>query len=420
LRATLVAILALFLLIVVGSFVFGIRLLYWQPQAPQGTLMPRLAPEEISARLRAADEHLRRGEAEQAILTYRELLAVAPSLNGQLGLARGELLAGRQDVAAQEFERAVALDPRNPTALLELARIYSRRAPSWPDAERRYRAYITERPDDAQAQLDLGRLLIWQGKALGGVELLAQPSVQKLMTSQDKREYAFALVKAGREGEAQPILEGISSQGKDDDAMLQLAGLHASRGQWSLALPLYRRVSDHRPADPQVNRAYGLGLLAAGDAAGALLPLEKAVDSAPQDGEAALGYARALRQTGDLKKASQVFDRAISKFETDAGVNREYGDLLLQRREYGKARSYYRRAMSLGLRDDRILVSLGACYSATDEPREAVPLLEEAYRQKPSDRLALDLAKLYKRVGRSDRALEMLRMIDTSPTPPSR
>ena len=37
--------------------------------------------------------------------------------------------------------------------------------------------------------------------------------------------------------------------------------------------------------------------------------------------------------------------------------------------------------------------------------------MEEAYRRQPTDRLAFELAKLYQKLGRNDKALELLSKI---------
>ncbi len=422
LRAAFATSLALFLAVVLSSFAYGIFLLYREPQPTGVPEAPVLGSrnEDLAAQLRAAQQHLQNREAEQAIVAYRRVLAVAPSLEGQLGLAEGELLAGRQDIAAQEFERALRLEPGNPKALLELARIDVRRASKWPQAENCYREYLTQKPDDAQNKLDFAHLLLWQGKATAAVELLAQPGVQQLMSPQDRRDYAFALVKAGKQAQAEPVLMALAAEGADDQVFLQLAGLRASRGDWDSALPLYQSVLKRRPEDAQLNLTVGLGLVALGDTPAALTPLEKAAQAMPDNGEAALGYARALRKAGDVKRASREFERAASKYANDAAVNREYADLLLEKRDYRKAETQYRRALNLGLRDDRLLLALATALSVNDKVLEAIPLLEEVYQKRPSDRLAYDLAKLYQRVGRSDRALELLRTIQPSSQPQDR
>jgi predicted Zn-dependent protease len=342
------------------------------------------------------------------------LLAAAPSLEAQLGLAEGEGVAGRDDVAAREYQRVLQLDPANATALRALARIEARSASTWPRSEAHYRQYVAVQPADAPVQLELGRVLLWQGKAADALEMLARPAVQQLLGFEDRRNYAFALVKAGHAAEGERALEELrATRPADDDIALQLAGLRAGRGDVPGALVMYRSVLEQRPDNARAHLAYGLGLLSVDDHAGALPHLARASQAFPESGEAALGYARALRGTHDLKRAAREFERALRFAPGNAELHRELADLLLEKRDPGKAVTCYRRALSLGLKDQRLLVALASALSSDGKPRDAVPYLEEAYRRQPGNRLAFELAKLYQRAGRNDQALALLRKLET-------
>src|SRR5437867_4131665 len=65
---------------------------------------PKAAPSTppsagVPGSLSAARRHLKAGEIEQAIVAYRHILTASPAFEAQLGLAEGERLAGRDDVA---------------------------------------------------------------------------------------------------------------------------------------------------------------------------------------------------------------------------------------------------------------------------------------------------------------------------------
>jgi len=380
--------------------------------------MPAPPAEEVQAQLQEAQRHLEHREAEQAILCYRKVLVASPSFEAQFGLAQGELLAGRDEVALSEFQRALQLDANDPATLLELARLESRKASAFKQAEIHYSRYLSLRPSDTQAEIGFARLLVWEGHSAAAAEIFSKPEVKALMGAQDQRDYAFALAASAKKADAEPLLSSLlKNQPSDDQAALQLAGLKAARGEWESALPMYESVLERHPEDHHLQLTVGQGLIAQGHKAEALPYLEKAARGLPEDGEAALAYGRTLRAMGDLKGAGREFDRAISHYRDDASVNREYADLLLERRDFGKAATHYRRAMQLGLQDDRVIVSLATALAANDKPREAIPLYEDLERRQPSDRTAYELAKLYRRVGRNDEALALLKTIRTSPNP---
>jgi tetratricopeptide (TPR) repeat protein len=414
-RHAIAALLVAFLSVVGTSFAYGILLLVRAPsprsESVEGRPLP--LPPDVIALLERSDERLRKGEVEQALLGYRRVLALGPRLQAQLGLADGEWQAGRQEIAVGEYERVLRLDPRNRTALQRLARAYAGRRETWDRAEVRYREYLAQVPGDAEAWLGLARVLTWRGAREAAASVYARADVQPLLTAEDRRSYALDLAATGRGEEAEPILAGLARSNRADaDVALTLGGLHASRAEWAKALPLYRAALERRPDDPQANLTYGQGLLALEDYKAAVGPLEKASRTLPSRPEAALAYARALRGAGDLKGADAQFERAVPLLGRDAAVEREYGDLLMERKRYSQAVACYRRALDDGLRDERLLAGIAGGLRARGKPAEALPFLEEAYAVRRDARLGLDLARLYRRLGRNDRALEVLAEIE--------
>lgn len=370
----------------------------------------------------SGERFLRNRQTEQALVVYRRALTSDPrSLPAQLGLAHGELLAGRDEMAAQEFERALQLDPGNTTALLQLARIYSHRARTWPLAEARFRDYLTVRPDDRDARLQSGRVLFWQGKWRPAADVYSRPELARLLNIQDKRDYVVALARSGQGQQAEIVLKRFLAEGGQDfELKLQLASLYAARREWGTALPLYKALLQERPNEPGVNLTYGVGLLSSGDYRGALEPLGRARNAMPSSGEAGLAYARALRGVKEYKSAAREYERVLPTYRTDPAFLREYADLLLEKQDYRKAEGAYRDAYDLGLRDLRLLVSYSGALRGNGKPRAALPYLEEAYRREPTDRLGFELARLMHEVGRTKEASQLLSRIETSSTQAAR
>jgi len=417
-RGFLGAFAAVFLVVVSSSFGYGLFLLTQGREGgpdvdEAGAALPTL---DVPALLARGRGHMEKGEVEQGILAYRRVLAATPSaVEALFGLAEGERLAGREAVAGEEYERVLRADPRHAPALLRVAHLYAGRQETWADAGDRYRRYLELKPADAEARLGLARVLAWSGRAAEAVALYSDGAVQALFTPQDRRDHALALLEAGRPAEAEPLLAALSAEAPQDvDLQRARAGVFAARQEWDTAVPMYREVLQHRPDDPHANLAYGQGLMALRDYRGAVGPLSRAASRLPSHADAHLAYARTLRTVGDLKAAEREFERAMALIRDQPETAREYADLLMERRSYGKAEDWYRRALSGGIRDERLLLGLGGALSAGGKPREALPFLEEAYRRQPSDRLALDLARLYRRLGQNERALQLLATVQGS------
>src|SRR5215470_7476161 len=152
-RQLIAAALVGFTTVVSASFAYGFLLLYRGPkglrEGAEGHLAP--LPPDVRALLERSAAAMKKGEVEQAILGYRRVLTLGPSLEALLGLAEGESRAGRGPEATAEYERALRLEPGNARALLPLARAYADRRESWEQSEARYREYLAQVPGDAEA-----------------------------------------------------------------------------------------------------------------------------------------------------------------------------------------------------------------------------------------------------------------------------
>src|SRR5215831_18457503 len=93
--------------VVVGmSFAYGVYLMQLRRTWSEKTVVQQPLGGAVDNLLRTAGLHLESRHVEQALVVYRQALTMDPnSIDAQLGVARGELLAGREAVAAQEYER---------------------------------------------------------------------------------------------------------------------------------------------------------------------------------------------------------------------------------------------------------------------------------------------------------------------------
>jgi len=101
-------------------------------------------------------------------------------------------------------------------------------------------------------------------------------------------------------------------------------------------------------------------------------------------------------------------------YEDNATIIREYADLLLEKRDYRNSERQYKAAYAKGLRDDALLLGLAGALHGNGKLKESLPYLEDVYRRQPTDRIALELARLHKKLGHNARALELLESIEGS------
>ena len=391
--------------------------LYFRFQSPVpiafGPIQRERAP-SVAELLTKGDAYLKSRQTEQALLQFRRAEALdSVAVETHLGVARAELAAGREAEAASEYQRVLRLDPTNHRALLQLVTIHVHRPSTWRLAQSELQRYIELQPNDADAQLRMARLLVWQKEEARAAEFYALPSVMRLSTDQDRKQYIYALINSGQRDRAKATLKQALSAGNlDFDLRLQLANFYAEGRDWDSALPLYRELLGHRPDDPEINLTYGMGLLATKQYQAALEPLSKATAAAPSNGEAGLAYARALKGANEYRQADRQFDRIIPLFDSNAAVHREFGDFLFEEKDYRRAEKQYRAAYDLGLRDTRLLVGLSGALRSQHKPRKALPYLEQAYEMEPTDRLGFELATVLHQTGQDRRASELISRLE--------
>jgi tetratricopeptide (TPR) repeat protein len=357
------------------------------------------------------------GKSSRALVNFREALSLNPhSVGAQLGLAEGEYAAGREEVAAREFGRALQLDNENRFALLALARIHSHHAHTWPQTVLDYRNYLKQNPGDPQVRLELARVLAWQGKTAEAAMLFERSDVAPLMTDADRRDYAFALIKTRHDARAVAVLRTLlAKRPADSELSLQLVDIYANHRNWNATLPIYRDLLAQRPGDPSLNLRYGLSLVAAGHYQAALEPLDKARTAMLTNGEAGLAYARAIKGTGDLKRALKEYEKVLPQFERDTSVVREYADVLLEEKDYHKSARYYGVAYRQGLQDDRLLAGYAGSLSSAGKYKEALPYLQRLYRRNPTPRVTLELARVLAWQGKAAESATLFERSDVMP-----
>src|SRR5262249_4918850 len=117
-RRTIHIFLLFFGVTLISCFAYGGYLMHLQRSSLETPASLALPAQTVDQLLRNAAADLDRKRIEQALIGYRKALTLSPdSVDAQLGVAKAELSAGRESVAAQEYGRVLRLDPRNLTAL---------------------------------------------------------------------------------------------------------------------------------------------------------------------------------------------------------------------------------------------------------------------------------------------------------------
>jgi putative PEP-CTERM system TPR-repeat lipoprotein len=243
---------------------------------------------------------------------YPEALAVADKLGAdqkQRSAAQmyrgGVLLAQKDNAGAQAaFDRAVAADPKNVTALYARAEFLAA-VQKFAEANRDLRTVLSLDAKNLAAFLKLAEIATRQGQDQNARTLLGQaiaaspqsaaPRLVLLRYLIARRDYKNALAAANDFVRAQPT---------NGDALALLGQTQTALGQKKEAVATYRRLVSQMPtaATPQVLLGGALG--AAGDQVGAARALEVAVKLAPTDPGVRAAQIRLLLNQKNLDAAT--------------------------------------------------------------------------------------------------------------------
>lgn len=142
----------------------------------------------------------------------------------------------------------------------ELARVlnYTKRSK---DAEAEYRALLKEKPELAEAKLELAATLFWDGHKDEAAPLLAELDPAQL--SEDGRALlARLLISQGRPAEAILLLQAYLEKHPDEDALrVKLAEALSWTKAYPEALAQYELLLKKHATDVQLRRRYGMVLM---------------------------------------------------------------------------------------------------------------------------------------------------------------
>jgi Tfp pilus assembly protein PilF len=256
-------------------------------------------------------------------------------------------------LAAQEFTKAVAADPKDYYAHFNLALANSMLGRS-DDAIAGYRKVLELQPGTHEAELNLGILLLNQKRPAEALPYLAaaadgkpkepRPRVYLAMAqlqtgALDKAAQSYqaaieldpksaaaelglarALARQNRVADADPHFRRaaeLSSQYKD--ALLELADFDEKAGRKADAIALYREF----PGDAGARERLGALLMEAGQPAEAIPQLEWAVKQSPTSANR-LALAQAYRENKEPDKVAPVLAAAVEAAPQDSDLRMAY------------------------------------------------------------------------------------------------
>jgi Tfp pilus assembly protein PilF len=311
------------------------------------------------------------------------------------------------------------------------------------------REILTLDPSNLNAHANLGVLLFFQGSYSDAIPQLRaalelQPDLSKI-----EALLGLAEKRTGAPAEAQNNLEHafpkLDEKGFQVQAGLELVELDVSRGQLGKAAEVVEALESVAPQDPQILMAgYQISLQMADQSLLSMVMV--APDSAQmhmmmadkfgRDGDrtnAIKEYRAAIRLNAQLpgvhfELAEQLRGsddpavklQAVQEYKAALGINqfderawRGLGEITAEQGDYKAAQQDYAKALALQPRDADAETDLAGTWIAVNESDKALPLLESAIKDDPTNVVAhFKLSTLYRQLGRitdSQREMDIFR-----------
>jgi tetratricopeptide (TPR) repeat protein len=340
----------------------------------------------LAARILASNPE----QTERAITLAREVEALARDASTdekvEAAVLIGDVEFGldRVNAAREAFERALAIDPRAPSALVGAGRVlYRQRAFS--EALAKFTAAVTADAEDIDAALGVGMASIALGRHAEVEPRLQALSQRHPNDAKVRFWWARALLAMDNRAAAErEFREAI----RLDDTMLEayttLASMLFAAQQPREAEAVLERARGRVADQAAIHRALGEGRFARGDIEGAENELRQAVQGRPEDLRTRLLLAQVLRRRRNFDEAGRELD-TISRADAEyPGLLLERGMLLQARGDAQGAVSIFRTALARDQHNTELIVNLAAALVAAGAYDEADRQISPVVEQQPN------------------------------------
>lgn len=349
---------------------------------------------------------LREGQTDEAIAASTALETRRPNSPIPANLTGLALLSqGRLEAARARFERALELDPRFTTALINLARV-DVASGDLDAAQGRYRRVLDQDSGNLAALLGMAALAEQRDDPAALEAWLNQAQEANPGATQPGLLLARFLIERGEYVKALGVARAHAGRFPQNPDVLEMLGrAETLTGDTASATRTFTQLAALRPNDPRVPYLLGGAHWKGEDYGAAAAAFRRAIDLRPDYLEARLALASVLLAAEDYSAAVNVARALQSAYPDNQLGYRLEGRILLAAREPRAAVAALERALAMAPAGDTVRELADAHHRAGDDAR-AIDLLRDWTDRQPDDLDSLAfLALLYQGQGRDDEAL---------------
>ncbi len=285
-----------------GSCLFGVSAMV----APRASGQAR-SPQALN---RDADAAYERGDVQQAIRLYEELLKAQPdSVEARTNLGVALAHIGRYGDAVVQYNEALKRAPDNPSVLLDFALAWYKQA-VFDKAAAALEHLRTKHPENRQSLYLLSDCYLRLGRDRDAVALL-QP-----VFDADPHDRAvnfalgMALIDTGQIHKGEAIIDEVAKTANQSEVDLLMGAAQLAARDSKTAVITIHKALVAAPDLPGAWSLYGRALMDNGDREGARASFQRALQADPNDFEANLYLGGMLRYDGKIEEATPYLEKA--------------------------------------------------------------------------------------------------------------
>ena len=373
----------------------------WPQAAAQGTPGEE-ASREARQRFREAEQLLRQGDADRALATVQEGLKIAPtSVEGWnlLGLAYNLRKDYTHAVAA--LERALELDPHSTRTHVNLGSSYFALG-KLDLSEKEFRAALRERPQDRDANYNLGMVLLARGDAEHAIPILKQIRPPDVST---QIALIQALFEVHKRVDALELARTVSGQAKNDVGLhFSLGVLLAREKEYEMAIFELKLADGLSPGTPEILHNLGQAYFRKKNYEKAEDALKRALSLSPASPDTLYFLAEVYAAERKDLQALEVLLGAHKLAPKNTDIILLIGRLSLMQGYYEDAVQILEEGVKLEPRRPELRAALGESYFNARKVTEATQEFEKLIEVDPSGASYALMGLCYRYLNRFDDA----------------